>query len=118
MNAFLASTKRMIQKHGMNLVYNSVTTSAYNVETGSPSKTVLAFNTRMYPRHLIATVYNYPTLVGKETYEFYLTNDNLGFYPKFNDEINYQDTVYRVQTYQEHVALGEIVLFRIIATRG
>jgi hypothetical protein len=118
MNKFLVSAKRMINLHGTDLVYRSVTTGTYNVELGKPVNTTVPYTLRMYPKHVMASAYNYPTLVGKEAYEFYLPADNLPFFPKLNDEIIYQNTTYRVQTYQEHMALGEIILFRVIAVRG
>lgn len=108
----------MIQKHGLDLCYKSITTGTYNVETGTLDKFTAASTVRMYPRHLIATVYNYPALVGKENIEFYLANSDLSFYPRTNDEITYRDIVYRIQSIQEHMANSEVALFRLVATRG
>jgi hypothetical protein len=118
MNRYLSSTKRMIGTHGIDLIYRSVTTGAYNVELGKPTNTSVEYLTRMYPKHLSASAYNYPTLVGKEAYIFYIANDTLPFSPSLNDEIVYQNTTYRVNTYDEHFALGSIVLYRVVAVRG
>jgi hypothetical protein len=115
---FLEITKRALARHGIDLVYASVTTGAYNVETGKPAVTRTEYTKRMYPKQIVANQYNYPALVGKESLMFYLANDALEFSPKANDEIEYKSKTYKVQSLQEHFAAGELVLYRIVAVRG
>lgn len=117
-NRYLNTTVRMIALHGLDLVYTSIATGSYNVETGTPSITNINFTKKFYPKHIIANSYNYPTLVGKEVYMFYVANSSLGFTPKLNDKISYQGKTYVVQSYQQHVTNAEVVLYRIIAVRG
>lgn len=116
--SFLTATQGALQRHGLDLVYSSVTTGAYDVETGSTTNSKTDYTLRMYPKHMQVNHYNYPTLVGKTVVMFYLANPPLAFTPKLNDEIAYQSAVYRVQSYQEHVASSAVTLYRIIAVKG
>jgi len=116
--SFLRATQGALQRHGLDLVYSSVTTGAYNVETGSTTNTSVNYTLRMYPKQINANHYSYPTLIGKEVIMFYLANPPLSFTPKLNDEIAYKNSVYRVQSYQEHVASSTVTLYRIIAVKG
>ena len=115
---YLEIAKRALARHGVDLVYASVTTGTYNVETAKPAITRVEYTKRMYPKQIVANQYNYPTLVGKESLMFYLANAALEFSPKANDEIEYKSKTYKVQSIQEHFAAGELVLYRIIAARG
>lgn len=116
--SFLTATQGAIYRHGLDLVYKQITTGAYNVETGSPALTEVSYPCRMYPKHIIANQYNYPVLIGKEVVMFYLANSNLGFTIKQNDEITYKNKIYKVSSYQEHLANGSVVLYRILAVHG
>ena len=115
---FLDIAKRAILRHGMDLIYATVVTGAYNTATGKPSTVRTEYTKRMYPKQFLANQYNYPTLVGKETVMFYLANDSLGFIPKVNDEIEYKSKTYKVQSVQEHFAEGAIALYKMIGVRG
>lgn len=116
--SFLTATQGALQRHGLDLVYSSVTTGTYNVETGSTTNSKVDYTLRMYPKEIIANNYNYASLVGKEVIMFYLANPPLAFTPKLNDEIAYKNSVYRVQSYQEHMASSTVTLYRIIAVKG
>jgi hypothetical protein len=116
--SFLTATQGALQRHGLDLVYNSVTTGTYDVESGSTTNTSVSYTLRMYPKQIVANTYNHPELIGKESLMFYLANAPLAFTPRTNDEITYKGNVYRVQSYQEHVASGTVVLYRIIAVKG
>ena len=116
--SFLTATQGTLQRHGLDLVYSSVTTGTYDVETGGTTNSKTDYTLRMYPKHIQVNAYNYPTLVNKTVVMFYLANPPLAFTPKLNDEIAYQSAVYRVQSYQEHVASSAVTLYRIIAVKG
>lgn len=117
MSNFLLSVKRLILAHGLSLNIASVSASAYNVETGTSTPTKTNYTKTMFPKQIIATHYNYPTLVGKETVLFYLSNDSLGFVPKINDEITYKSKVYKVNSLYEYVANGSIVMYELLGAR-
>lgn len=116
--SFLTAIQGAIYRHGIDLDYKKITTGLYNVETGEPAITSATYRCRIYPKHITANQYNYPTLIGKDAVMFYLANANLGFSIDTNDEITYRSKVYKVQSYQEHVANGLIVLYKIIAVAG
>ena len=115
---FQSAVTSAITRHGLPLSYTSVTTGAYNVETGTPTITRVQYTLTMYPKQLIANSFNYPNLVGKESVMFYLSASALPFTPKMNDEIVHQGNTYRVQSYQSHMANASTVMYRIIAVRG
>ena len=116
--SFQSAVTSAITRHGLSLSYTSVTTGVYDVETGAPAITRVSYSLLMYPKQIIANSYNYPSLVGKESFMFYLSAAGLAFTPKMNDEIIYSGNTYRVQSYQSHVANASTVLYRIIAVRG
>lgn len=116
--SFATAVQGALQRHGTDMVYSSVSTGVYDVETGGTINTSVDFTLRMYPKQIIANNYNYPTLVNKSVVMFYLANPPLAFTPKLNDAISYRNFVYRVQSYQEHVVNGQVVMYRIIAVRG
>lgn len=116
--SFQSATTAAIARHGLPLSYTSVLTGAYNVETGTPTVTRTSYTLTMYPKHFIANTYNYPALIGKDSFMFYLSAASLAFTPRMNDEIIYLGNTYRVQSYQSHVANASTVLYRIIAVRG
>lgn len=117
MSNFLLSVKKLILAHGLSLNIASVASSVYNVETGTSTPTKTNYTRTMFPKQIIATTYNYPTLVGKETVLFYLSNDSLGFVPKINDEITYKSKVYKVNSLYEYVANGAIVMYELVGVR-
>ena len=116
--SFLTAIQGALQRHGLDLVYSSVTTGTYNIETSKVTNTKVVYTLRMYPKQINANHYSYPTLIGKEVIMFYLANPPLTFTPKLNDEIAYKNAVYRVQSYQEHIASSTVTLYRIIAVKG
>lgn len=118
MNRFLNTTIKILQIHGIDLTYNTVSTGTYNVETGTSAITKVPYVKKMFPKQIVANTYNYPTLVGKEVVLFYLANNSLGFTPKVNDEITYKSLQYKIQSFTEYVTNGEIVLYKLIAARG
>lgn len=116
--SFQSAVTSAITRHGLPLSYTAVTTGAYNVETGTPTITRVSYTLTMYPKQIIANSYNYPSLIGKESFMFYLSAASLAFTPKMNDEIVHKGNTYRVQSYQSHMANANTVLYRIIAVRG
>lgn len=118
MNRFLVSTIRMISRHGDELVYKSFSNSTYDVELGKSVSSIVEYTLKMYPKQIEASQYQFPNLVGKELIMFYLPNNTTGLKPKEGDVINYKNSDYKVHKIQEHVADGEIVLYRIITVKG
>jgi hypothetical protein len=118
MNQFLIATKSFIDTNGISCSYIAVQEGSYNVETGSTTNTETTYIVKMYKKHLKATQYNYPNLVGKDAAMFYLTNNSLAFTPAVRDKITFSGTTYTIDSIQEHSALGAVLLYRIIAVKG
>lgn len=118
MNRFLQATINAINTHGSAYTYTSVGAGVYNIETGTATSTDTTYNMVMYKKHLKATQYNYPSLVGKDTAMFYLANNLLAFTPKANDKIIDGVNTYVVDSFYEHRALGEIALIKILAVKA
>lgn len=117
-NSFLAITKQALALHGKLGQYTRTTAGVYDIETGVASNSTLVSNVQLYKKHIKTSQYNYPNLIGKDAVMFYLANDSLSFIPKSRDKITYDNVEYTVDSFAEHVALGETVLYKILAIRG
>lgn len=118
MNQFLISSKRLIEAHGESMVYSVVTEGEYDVETGQTINTETAYTVKMYKKHINATQYSYPTLVGKTSAMFYLVNTGIAFVPSVNDKITVNSETFVINSIVEHRAQHELALYRIIAIKG
>lgn len=118
MERILRATINAVNTHGSSYTYTSVSAGVYNIETGTSSNTSVNYTVVMYKRHIKATQYNYPSLVGKDTAMFYLANNSLGFEPKANDKIVDGTSTYIVDSVFEHRARGQIALIKILAVKA
>ena len=113
----VGSTKRALQRHGMDLPYSTITRTVDSIE-GTVTEVITNVTLRIYPEPLQATQYNFPTLVGKQTVMFYLAANGLTFTPKPSDEITYLGEVYRVNSIQAHTAHGKTILYKLVGVKG
>jgi hypothetical protein len=118
MNPAIQATVSQINKHGKTLSFIVVTEGQYNVETGSATNSEVTYSVKMYKKHIKATQYNYPSLIGKDSAIFFLANYNLSFVPKVKDKIIDSGNTYLVDSIFEHNAYGDIVLYKILAVKG
>jgi hypothetical protein len=137
MNQFLIAAKQLIALHGESCVYTKVTSGSYDTNTGSVTNSEIKTPVIAYRKHLKATQYNYPNLIGKDALILYLpadsifdtptVNDKVQFtYTKVDDWLNYfyknqdvpLDVEYIVDTVQEHTALNQVVFYRITCIKG
>lgn len=112
MNPFLLSARRALQRNGLDLQYKS-NTRTVNPVNGVPTTTTVTRTVRAYPRHLEATQFNYPSLIGKDAVMFYLNGD-ISFKPGSADVIEYDGKQYRISTVQSFSARGQICLYTAI----
>ena len=117
MNSFLVSCIRAITKHGLGVVFSIKTGEVYDPSTLKKENVYMTYPAKVYPKQIQATQYNYPSLIGKDAIEFYLAN-NVAFTPVVGTEITYRGLKYSVQKVRETVAGGQIVLYRLLATKG
>jgi hypothetical protein len=117
-NPFLASTQRMINQHGQSATYIKVSEGSYNIETGSTTNTDTSYTVKMYKKHIKATQYNYPSLIGKTSAIFYLVGDALDFTPAIRDKIVAGNETFEIESIAEHSARGQVILYKLIAVKG
>jgi len=116
-NWAMGITKRALQRHGADLTYTT-TTKVVNEDEGTVVETPTNITLRIYPRPVQVNQYNYPTLVGKQVVMFYLASEDLTFSVKPSDTVLWNGNVYRINSYQAHVAQGEIVLYKLLGVKG
>ncbi len=117
-NDFLRVTKEALARHGALGTYTRVSAGVYNVETGTKTDTSVNYSVQMYKKHIKATQYNYPDLIGTDSAMFYIASDSLTFVPSVKDKITYGSEQYKIASYAEHIALGQVVLYKILATKA
>ena len=113
----IGTTKRALQRHGLDLVYTTIS-KVINEDEGTVVETPTNYTLRMYPKQIQTSQYNYPTLVGKNVVMFYVAAEDITFIPKPSDEITYQGIVYRINSYQGHTAHGQVVLYKLLGVKG
>ena len=113
----VGSTKRALQRHGMDLPYSTITRTVDSIE-GTVTEVITNVTLRIYPEPLQVNQYNFPTLVGKAVVQFYLAADGLTFTLKPSDEITYLGEVYRVNSVQAHTAHGKTILYKLVGVKG
>lgn len=118
MDKFLSAAIKAIDRQGGSGIYTSVTASVYNIETKKTTNTNTDYTIKMYKRHVRATQYDYPSLIGKDAAIFYIANYQLGFTPKNNDKITMLGDTYTIEAVYEHMAKGQVALYRLLAIKG
>lgn len=118
MNYFQAATQRAIDTHGKNCTYTRNSTESYDPVTGTVTNTSSSVTVKAYKKHIRATQYNYPNLVGRESAMFYIYAEDIVFIPVPNDAITWQTQKYTIDSVQSHEAFGAIILYRLIAVKA
>jgi hypothetical protein len=118
MDRYLAVALRAINQHGKNSTYTVVTEGTYNIETGSTTNTETAHTIKMYKKHVRASQYNFPNMIGRDSALFHLVNNNLSFIPAPKDKITFNSITYTVDSVTEHAADGLVILYKILAVKG
>ena len=118
MNPFIQAAKELVYPNGTSITYQSVSDGNYDVETGLTSNTYTDTVITAFPKVFRASQYSYPNLIGKNASEWLVVAPDLPSTPKPLDKILKGAEVHTVETYSEHVAEGEVVLYKIIAVKG
>lgn len=117
MNYALLNTKHALNLHGISCVYSRITPGVYNVETSTVTTTEVTYHTKAYRKQIKASQYNYPDLINKNASLIYIAADTFVGSPAIGDTITFGTEVFRVKEYQEHVAFGEVVLYRLVSIK-
>lgn len=117
-NPFITSAKKLIYRQGADITYVKVTQGTYNVEAGTTTNIESTSTVKAFPKQVKVTTYNYPNLVGKDVVEFLIVSEDLTATPNTTDKITYSGKTYQVETYVEVMARGELVIYKIMASKG
>lgn len=115
---FIQEAKRLIYPNGISVILSSVTTGAYNVETGSVSSTSSDTTLIGFPKQVKVSQYNYPDLIGKTVLEFLFVATDLPTSPKPLDKLTAASIVYTVERVSEHYGEGQKVLYKVLVSKG
>ncbi len=118
MDKYLGISLRAINTHGKTCSYTIVTEGTYNIETGSTTNTETSHSVKMYKRHIRASQYNFPNMIGRDSALFYLANNKLSFVPAVKDKITIDSITYTVDSVTEHAADGLVILYKILTVKG
>jgi hypothetical protein len=118
MSEYLKAARDAINLHGRSLIYKSVGSPSYNIETGTATTGETSYTVKGYRRHVKANQYNYPDLIGQDVVQFYVIPSDIGVKPKPQDVVTDAEGTYKVISYQEHEALGQTVLMKILCVKG
>lgn len=117
MNKFLKATISAINRNGVEMIYTANARVVDEIE-GTVINTTTDHTLKIYPKHTQANQYNHPALIGKEVIVFYIANNSLPFTLKVSDSITYNGNVYRINSYQEHVAHGLVCMYKALGVKG
>jgi len=115
---FIRSAKELIYPNGVSIEYAAVTTGVYNVETGTTANTEVLTTLVAFPKTVKVSQWNYPNLVNKVVEEFLIVGTDLATAPKPQDKITRDSAVYTVDSVREHVAGGQVVIYKVLAYKG
>lgn len=118
MDKYLAIVLKAISQHGKTCSYTIVTEGSYDVETGSTTNNETSQSVKMYKKHIRASQYNFPNMIGRDSALFYLANNKLAFVPKVKDKITIDGVTYNVDSITEHSADGLVILYKILTVKS
>lgn len=118
MDKYLEIAVRAINTQGKTCSYTKVTEGSYDIETGSTTNTETSYSVKMYKKHIRATQYNFPNMIGRDSALFYLANNSLSFVPANKDKITFDSVTYTIDSITEHAADGLVILYKILTVKG
>ena len=111
------SVLRLINRHALKVVYKKTTSRTYDPSTGMTTDSETSFDVISYPKHIKATQYYMPNLIGKDSVLFYIRNDGR-FSIDVKDSIEYNGKIYVVDTYTNHIALGKVIMYTVVGVKA
>lgn len=117
MNAFLKAAVAAINRNGRVINFTQIERVVDKIQ-GTVVEQKTTYPVKMYPKHIRASQYNFPDLIGKNVITFYLANYELGFTPKVNDTVEFDSKIFTVRYFDFHEAHGQNCLYRITGATG
>jgi hypothetical protein len=119
MNLFVVATSQLLRQYGATVTFKSSTTGTYDVNTSTVVQSFTDTSVLAYKKHIQATQYNYPNMIGKELAEFYVANVSFtGAKPKVNDKIVENGNTYTINKVSEHGANGQVILYCLLGVKS
>lgn len=115
---FISAAKSLIYSHGVNIDVKSVTTGAYNIETGTVVNTESSTTVKAFPKMVATNTYNYPNLIGKTVEQFLVVAADLATVPKAQDLIVRDSKTFTIEQVQEHTAGGSTIIYKLLAVKS
>lgn len=117
-NPFLEAAKACVYPNGLSITFIRTVEGTYDTATGSVTNTEVSTSLIAFPKKVKTNQYNFPNLVGREVKEYLIVASDLANAPQPMDKVTQGSTVYTVDSVSEHVALGEVVLYKVIVYKG
>src|SRR5574343_235572 len=117
-NPFLQAAKDLIYPNGISITFTRVVEGEYNTSTGTVTNVESNTTVKAFPKNVKTNAYNYPNLIGREVKEYLIVASDLANKPQPQDKVTQGSTVYSVDSVREHVAIGEVVLYKVIVYKG
>lgn len=118
MSAFLQAVKDSVYTHGVDITFVTVIEGEYSTETGSVVNTEVNTTVKAYPKNVKVSQYNLPNLIGKTVTEFLIVPSDLTVKPNPQDKVIRGGTTYTVDSVREHIAMGELVMLKVLVFKG
>lgn len=118
MHEFIRAAKELIYPNGISISYIRITEGEYDTSTGTSTNTEVSTPLIAFPKNVRVNQYNYPSLISKEVMEYLIVATDLSTKPLPQDKVIRSGVTYTVDSVREHVAQGEIVIYKVICFKG
>lgn len=118
MGQMLEATKRLIYRHAITASYKSTIGGTYNVSTGQVVNGETTYTPKIYKKHVKATTFYQPSMIGKEISLFYLVATDIPVRPKVGDKIVYASDTFIVDSFTEHIAEGAVCAYVLLGVKA
>lgn len=115
---FTAAAKSLIYSHGVNIDIKTITTGAYNIETGTVTNTEVTTTVKAFPKMVAINSFNYPNLIGKTVEQFLVVAADLTTAPKAQDLIVRNNQTFTIEQVTEHTAGGSTIIYKLLAVKS
>lgn len=117
-NPFIQAAKELIYSNGQSIIFTRIVEGEYNTELGSVTNSEVNTPVIAFPKNVKVNQYNYPSLISKEVREYLIVASDLTNAPQPLDKVTQGGVVYTVDSVREHVALGEVVIYKVVVYKG
>jgi hypothetical protein len=73
---------------------------------------------KSYPKHIRASNYYLPNLIGKDIIMFFIRAKDLNISISNKDSILYNSKKYLIDSYSSHIANNEVIMYKVLAVKA